>query len=474
MHRNLKGLLAGAVCLAVSAAVPAWAGQTGSAERDAALAKIGLTGARLPHAVLKNDVPDTARAGEMIEIRNGGFGSDMAAHPTVATQFYALTDRGPNADHEGPQGKGKFFPTPDYTPRIGLFALQPDGSVTLEKTILLRRPDGTPITGLPNAKGLGGTSETPYSADGSPVLVHQDKPFNDNATSPDYNPLRLDEYGLDSEGLVALSDGTFWVSDEYGPHIVHYDAEGKEIGRINPFAKDARASIKLPAELGKRWPNRGMEGLAITPDEKTLVGLMQSTLNNPDKSAQGQTATRIVTVDLATGKVAQYLYKQEKPKNANSGIAALSATQFLLIERDGAFAGKKPEAMKHLYRIDLSTGTDLETVTAPGTTQDEALGLLIDGKPLEQAVLEGGWEALAAKGVKPVEKTLVADLVKLNGYPHDKLEGLWVVDDNTVAVINDDDFALWGSDKGMEQKILSNGQLDGNTLYVIKAPLLAK
>ncbi|GAB7081350.1 esterase-like activity of phytase family protein [Megalodesulfovibrio paquesii] len=471
MHRNFKGLLAGTLCLALGVATPAWADKAGVAERDAALAKIGLTGAPLPYSVLTNNIPDASRPGKMIELRNGGFGSDMAPHPTIANQFYALTDRGPNADHEGLQGKGKYFPTPDYTPRIGLFELKSDGSAVLVKTILLRRPDGTPITGLPNPKGLGGTSEVPYLADGSPVLVHQDKPFNDDKSSPEYNPLRLDDYGLDSEGLVALSDGSFWVSDEYGPHIVHYDADGKEIGRINPFAKDERASIKLPAELGKRWANRGMEGLAITPDESTLVGLMQSTLYNPDKSVQKQTATRIVTVDLKSGKVAQYLYKQEKPQNANSGIAALSATQFLLIERDGAFAGKKPEAMKHLYRIDLSTGTDLEGVTAAGTSQDEALGLLIDGKTVEQTVQDSGWEALAAMGITPVEKTLVADLVKLNGYPHDKLEGLWIVDDNTVAVINDDDFALWLDEKGMEQKMLSDEKTDGNTLYVIKAPL---
>lgn len=39
--------------------------------------------------------------------------------------------------------------------------------------------------------------------------------------------LETDRYGLDSEGLVALKDGTFWVSDEYGPHIIHFDTTGK-------------------------------------------------------------------------------------------------------------------------------------------------------------------------------------------------------------------------------------------------------
>ncbi|HBH34440.1 MAG TPA: phytase esterase-like protein, partial [Psychrobacter sp.] len=60
-------------------------------------------------------------SGNNIEIRNGGYGSDAAAHPTNPMQFYALTDRGPNTDFTGSLGKGKMFPVPNYTPRIGLF-----------------------------------------------------------------------------------------------------------------------------------------------------------------------------------------------------------------------------------------------------------------------------------------------------------------------------------------------------------------
>ena len=37
--------------------------------------------------------------------------------------------------------------------------------------------------------------------------------------------LPKDPNGYDSEGLVALKDGTFWVSDEYGPFITHFDGQ---------------------------------------------------------------------------------------------------------------------------------------------------------------------------------------------------------------------------------------------------------
>jgi hypothetical protein len=244
-------------------------------------------GEALPYSVLRNDLENGAIPGSTFEIRNGGFGSDMDGNPANPMQFYALTDRGPNADYTGALGAGKKFPVPNYIPRIGLFEIQPTGSITLVKTILLKRPDGSAITGLPNPSSLGGTGEIPYDAAGEVIRMDITQPYD--AVN---NPIKLDDYGLDSEGLVAMSDGTFWVSDEYGPHIVHYNASGVEIGRINAFAADTRNIFTLPAEFGKRWANRGMEGLTITPDEKTLVGIMQSTLDNPNN--QRSDLTRIV------------------------------------------------------------------------------------------------------------------------------------------------------------------------------------
>ncbi|EKO3432985.1 hypothetical protein KW418_01310 [Vibrio fluvialis] len=151
-------------------------------------------GASLPYQVLRSDLKGTS--GHAIEIRNGGYGSDMCAHPSNPNQFYAITDRGPNADYpHGSLGKGKMFPVPDYTPRIGLFEVTSKGTVKQLKTILLKRPDGTPITGLPNTSALGGTGETPYDASGDPIVVNSQQPFEQSK-----NPLKLDDYGLDPEG----------------------------------------------------------------------------------------------------------------------------------------------------------------------------------------------------------------------------------------------------------------------------------
>lgn len=396
-----------------------------------------------PRSVLEENIqyalPYTVLSAEGdVEIRNGGYGSAATAHPTEEGEFYAITDRGPNTDFLD----GKKFPFADYIPRIGHFGVTKQGTIIKLKEILLRNPKGRPISGLPNPEGKGATGEIPYDAAG--------------------NPLPFDDFGIDSEGLVALKDGTFWVSDEYGPHVVHYNAQGTELERISPIGvNEGNGGRKLPAVFSKRRANRGMEGLAVTPDEKTIVGIMQSTMHNPEPIRSN--VTRIVTLDLETGATQQFVYIQEDSNLSNSEITALSNTEFLVVERDGKFAGDGP-AQKHIYKIDINGATDIS-----GDDAGAELGMLIDGKTIEQSSAE---ELLAA-GIEPVKKTLVADLVQTFGYAHDKLEGIWLIDSNTIGCLNDDDFAVSDEDGDgiIEQKVLPGTEhvIDASSLYLIKA-----
>lgn len=435
----------------------------------------GVEGTGLPYTVMQK-----LGNAEGSEIRLGGVGSALAPHPTLPGHFYALSDRGPNAVTEaGRQPSGIIFPMPGYHPRIHLYRLTGSGAIELVDAIVLKDPKGRPVTGLPN-KNYGSTGETPYAMDGSIVTL-----------DPDGDGIGgYDESGIDSEGLVALKDGSFWVSDEYGPHMVHFDASGREIERINPFAADARnkPGRTLPAELATRWPNRGMEGLAITPDGKTLVGLMQSNLYNPNRAVGSINLTRIVTVHLDTGATAQYLYRQDAAGLANSEIVALSATRFLVIERDTRFFGLDAGPVrKNVYRVDLAGATNVDRSNAPllagspDLSISAANGLLVQGKTLEQLVKDGGaadnfaagWAQLAALGVRPTSKVLVYDAVASQKYPHDKLEGLWVIDANRLGLLNDDDFTVESDGKGgVAQKKLHDGRVDRNMLYVVQ-PLIS-
>ena len=358
-----------------------------------------------------------------------GYVSSIDADPKNPKRFYGLTDRGPNAD--GGENV-KIFLLPGFTPSIGHFEIQADGKIKKLHDIPLKDAKGKPLTGLPNPAGYGTSKETVVDAN--------------------HRLLQRDKTGIDSEGLAVMRDGTFWVSDEYGPHIVHFDRNGIELERMSPRGVHT-SGRRLPAVLGHLRPNRGMEGITTTPSNRVLVGIMQSALHNPGKQAvANKSVTRILVFDLATGKTKQYLYRQGGDYWKNSEIRALDEHRFLVDEQNG-------KDVKHVYLIDLNDATD---VSDPA---DSETGLKVNGKAIE----ENSWEELAAAGIKPVRKTLVSDVKKDVDFQSSKFEGMWVSDGGkTLWIINDDDFGIDSKDeKTIVPKRLPNGQTDATRLYRI-------
>ena len=384
-----------------------------------------------------------------VTIYNGGFGSGMARSVSNPELLYFLTDRGPNFN--GPESGQKVFPDLFFSPAIAVYKF--DGnSLEFQREIKLKDSNGFDLLGLPNPEGLGGTGETPVLISGETLTF-------------------FPADGLDSEGLAMMKDDTFWVSDEYGPHVIHFDSNGKTIERINPFGSGTGGRT-LPKVFASRRANRGMEGLTITPDEKWLVGIMQSAMYNPfdDRSniRTNSNVTRILFYEIETGNTKQYLYLQEAPNLSNSEIRALSSTEFIVLERDGRFAGHptSPAVYKRFYRIDVSEATD---VSDP---ENGDLGLTFEigeeTKTLEQMTVQQLMDA----GIKPVKKSLYLDLLEQDpNYPHDKPEGFIVLEDGRLGIINDDDFGITGSGGQIAQKQLPlTGEVDKNVFYVTKFP----
>ncbi|MFB2598629.1 esterase-like activity of phytase family protein [Herbiconiux sp. P17] len=391
-----------------------------------------------------------------VPVTGNGYGSSVVAVPGKPGFIYGLTDRGPNVDGAGGV---KVEPIPDFTPAIGEFQLV-GGQAVLVRDIPLTDADGTPLNGQVSTEAT--TGETIVDLDGTPLPA-----------SP---------YGFDSEGLVAMPDGTFYVSDEYGPYIAHFDANGKRLGQFSPF------DGSLPEELQNRTANQGMEGLTITPDGTTLVGLMQSALKQPDLgsvNAKKVPATRIVTISLVDHSVHEYLYLTTDPAttaDASSEITALSATKFLVLERDGNL----PPApnRKLIYQVDISGATDVgpDSTLADSTYDAANGGLLLDdqsGKTIESFVgavtTDAAQEALTARGITPGAKTdylnLTDTLAELSPegtfFGHDKVEGVFPIDGGSKLFIsNDSDFGLKGTVAGatdpfvLDPKINADGTQD--------------
>ncbi|MDT3441104.1 MULTISPECIES: esterase-like activity of phytase family protein [unclassified Pseudofrankia] len=402
-----------------------------------------------------------------VKITGGAYGSSIYPAPGKKDEFYGVTDRGPNVD--GPNGV-KVEPMPAFTPAIGLFKLKKDGRAELEKSIPLRAANGTPYSGRVSTEAT--TGET--------ILD-----LNGDTLAPDPN-------GYDPEGLVALPDGTFWISDEYGPYITHFDRNGRQIGRLSPF------DGSLPAELRYRMPNRGMEGLTITPDGTTLVGIVQSALQQKDTTAKPASIAplRVVTYNLRTKATAEYLYLLDDPAingGAVSEITALSNTTFLLDERDGKF---EPGAFKKFYKIDLAGATNVgPNAEVPGATYaGDKGGLLVgaDQKTIEASVGTSATAAalatLKANGITPVTKSLYLDFAGLVSkldptggfFGHDKIEGVATTDrGRTLVISNDSDFGISGLASStapfqLAPKILPNGEQDDGAFLVVDTTRLGR
>lgn len=197
---------------------------------------------------------------------------------------------------------------------------------------------------------------------------------------------------------------------------------------------------------------------------------MQFPLYNPTSAAvSGSLVTRILAFNIADGTSKQYAYLIDRANlQANSEIVAITNTTFLVLERDGEFAtnANKTTVFKKVYKIDISGATD---ISDPGNSE---AGKLFSGLTVEQlkdAVM------LQANGIVPVTKTLAADLMTdiPSLYPHDKAEGIVIINSTLIGICNDDDFGVTGVGTYVSKILAGTGLVDRNTIYFVnlKKPL---
>jgi len=389
-----------------------------------------------------NDLPvlGTTEGGQ--DIKLGGLsglfyeGTDPA---TGNLKFVTVPDRGPNGEPTDVDGDGsneRPFALPDYQAQVIRFELNPSsGEISITETIFLTRQDSTtPITGLPN---IAGVDEEPVDLSG--------------------NLLPLDEFGADLEGVVIAADGTFWMVDEYRPAIYHFDTNGVLIDRFVPQGTAALAgeavgtfgTESLPEEYANRRRNRGFEAVALDPDENILYAFIQTPLQNPDRATSDSSdVIRILGIDTTTGNaVAEYVYLLEDPAFRSGGRVdkigdAVYAEdgKLFVIERDSAVGDT---AKKFIFQIDLTAATNLLAPDAP---------TLPTGSTLEQLSADD----LDALGIKAVNKIKVTNLPSIGYLAGDKPEGLALLDDGKLAVLNDNDFGL------LDQEIPVDGSVPLN------------
>ncbi|KAL8699977.1 MAG: hypothetical protein Q9201_005701 [Fulgogasparrea decipioides] len=332
----------------------------------------------------------------------GGYGSSIAIdlktwrklkNGTYTGTLYAIPDRGWNT-----QG------TLNYQNRIHTFSIlfnpaanasssspiSPNLFLNYKHTTLLTDPQGNPTTGL-DADPTGGLTIPGFPL--FPTATYTGNGFG----QPGPGGHRISS---DTEGLVLANDGTYWISDEYGPYIYHFSRSGEMLAAVQPpaaYLPNRNGSISFSANSppvydpertvspedpqSGRSNNQGLEGLTVSPDGKKLYALTQSALindggpNNPNRKQ-----ARLLEYDISNPKRPEYkheyivtlpLYTDPTAKKskqtkvaAQSEIHSLGNDQFFILSRDSG-AGRGQDSSTSQYRhidvFDISSATDIKS-----------------------------------------------------------------------------------------------------------------
>ena len=293
------------------------------------------------------------------------------------------------------------------------------------------------------------------------------------ATLPQLPQAHNGKLALDAEGVVVLSDGSRLVSDEYGPSVYRFAADGQFLGAlaVAPSVRPVRGGVNdyssnnptvgqpapVPANpTTGRANNQGFEGLSLSPDGKTLFVALQSAARQDLSGAATRNNTRLFTYDVSAPDNIQLSgeYVVQLPTfqsgastlvAAQSEVLALSSTQLLMLPRDsnGFQVGTQTSLLRQVEVIDISQATN------------------ILGQGVEQQVAPGG---VLKPGIVPANKLVLLDMLDKTqlhrfgltngveaGYDNlsEKWEGLALLpaldpsrpDDYFLFVANDNDFA---------------------------------
>ncbi|KAK7689375.1 hypothetical protein QCA50_007167 [Cerrena zonata] len=364
---------------------------------------------------------------------NGTFGGTLVTQP----------DRGFNIDgtvnYQARQHAIDFVLSPYYGDGdLSFTAAQNTLQLTYKSTLLYTERNDVQTSGL------------------DPIAIRAAQPgFPNAATADPQMPIAstsLPHLSVDAEGLALNDDGTFWVSDEYGPYIYRLDSQGHLIQTIQPpeailpmFDGKVNFTAEENPDTG-RTSNQGFEGLTTDDTGNTLYALLQSaTIQDGGGDKTTSRFTRLFAFNISDpsavrppliGEWVVPLPQSKKDKTrASSEVHFVHQNVFLVLARDGNGHGDDDteSSYKQADLIDISSATNIagtkfdspknpiakkgkldKSITAAtyvgfvdfiDDTQLARFGLH-NGDPADQTLIDAKWESLA---LAPVDDPLFPD-----------------------------------------------------------------
>ena len=228
---------------------------------------------------------------------------------------------------------------------------------------------------------------------------------------------------IDVESFRIDRRGTLWFGDEFGPFLLHTDATGKVLEKPIPLpgvrSPDYPADYPPSAPAPNLASSNGFEGMAISPDGRTLY----PTLEGPLVDDADKTIRRMYTFDIAKRRYASghRTYRVADPSHLVSDLTALDARRFVSLERDNlegpAAVHKKGVRGRHAPR-----------------RADQARG----ARPAEHRATPRG---ISLRGPVRAGDFGLGNPFKM---PYQTIEAVLPVDKGELAIVNDTNFGSTG------------------------------
>ncbi|MBD0274660.1 MAG: esterase-like activity of phytase family protein [Acetobacteraceae bacterium] len=152
---------------------------------------------------------------------------------------------------------------------------------------------------------------------------------------------------FDPESIQPMPDGSFWIGDEFGPHLIHVDADGV-LQRVvdtrldgQPLISPDHHALQVAASPTAGVPFRvrrsgGYEGLALTRDGRTLWAMLEQPLFAAGSDQPEGRFLRVLefSPERAEWTGRQVRYRLEEGATAIGDFNFVDATRALVIERD--------------------------------------------------------------------------------------------------------------------------------------------
>jgi hypothetical protein len=168
---------------------------------------------------------------------------------------------------------------------------------------------------------------------------------------------------FDPEGIRILNDGSLIATEEYGPRVVVAD----KLGRLtSELEVPQRSKLKNPSHSkGKfgTFPNRGLEGIAVTPSGETIIAAFQSALVQDGELTEDKCLgihCRWLVYDAHHEMHREIVYQLEDRSSGVTEILAIDEHRFLDLERDGE-AGSAAK-IKKIFVADIQGASDVSEV----------------------------------------------------------------------------------------------------------------